>query len=174
MLGASTLLACSVSVSSFSIQPPSLQSPSSMVKGMLDSPTHKHRVTMTRFMSEESQNIGDGDADSQQVFDMDKMVSINELNILSQAIGGPMFDDNYPIESAKGKLWNFVEGRAEDDIDKMCMGQLSSLMFKLTGKEFEDGLTLEEAREQVWELANVLSNALNESSCAGCASCSGK
>lgn len=115
--------------------------------------------------------------EQKQEFDIDEMNTIAELNDLSRSIGGPVIDEKSSIESARNRLWDFVEEEAEDDIDNMCMGQISGLMFELSGENLEDDITLEEARDKVWELVNRLSQVEAESeskACSGCPSCAGK
>lgn len=90
----------------------------------------------------------------QQEFDMDEINSIPELNNVSRAIGGPIFRNDDNIMSAKNALWAFVTDAAEDDIDQMCMGQLTGLYLELggNGAELDKDLTLEEARGVVAKL----------------------
>ncbi len=107
-----------------------------------------------------SLTYSNNDNEVQQEFDIDDMTTFDELNQLSTSIGGPFFtsENTSSIESAKNDLWEFVEGKAEDDVDKMCMGQLSGLMIELGGEDFADGITIDEARNVVWELASKLQN----------------
>ena len=94
----------------------------------------------------------------QQEFDIDTITSIEELNVLSRGIGGPVIDPKFSsLESAKDQIWAYVEDTAENDIDKMCMGQLAGLMIEMGGEEFGDDVTIEEARDQVYDLAYKLS-----------------
>lgn len=115
----------------------------------------------------------------QQEFDIDSMTTLGELNELSISIGGPvlLFDDDENdnnndnddtiIEDAKDRLWDYVEGTAEEDIDKMCMGQLTGLLVELLGKDtmmdVEDYFvnhnisTLEEVRNLAWDLSSLSS-----------------
>lgn len=104
----------------------------------------------------------------QQEFDIDSMESIEELNDLSKSVGGPILSGYSSLESAKDSLWAFVEDTAEDDVDNMCMGQLSGLLLELGGDDFADGTTLREARDVVWDLANRGHFVSGECSCAGC------
>jgi len=54
----------------------------------------------------------------------------------------------------KDQIWDFVNTHAEQDIDKMCFGQLSGLMADLGGEGFPEEATLEEARNLVWDLVS--------------------
>ena len=91
----------------------------------------------------------------QQEFDIDDIICIAGLNELSRSIGGPKFNEQTScLESAKDQLWDFVEDTAEDDVDEMCMGQLTVIMMELGGEDFGEGTTLGEARNAVWNLAN--------------------
>mmetsp|Transcript_16552 Transcript_16552/g.19056 ORF Transcript_16552/g.19056 Transcript_16552/m.19056 type:complete len:196 (+) Transcript_16552:28-615(+) len=103
----------------------------------------------------------------QQEFDIDEITSIADLNKLSLDIGGPIFptdDNSVSLEEAKEKIWDFVEDVAEDDIENMCMGQLSGLMAELGG-ELEEGIRIEDARDRVWDLANELTHKLGGADC---------
>jgi len=117
----------------------------------------------------------------QQEFDIDSMMTLEELNELSMSIGGPVliFNDNENdkdednndtiLEDAKDRLWDYVEGTAENDIDQMCMGQLTGVLVELLGKdtlrEVEDYLvttnisTLKEVRNLAWDLSSSRSSA---------------
>ena len=117
----------------------------------------------------------------QQEFDIDSMMTLEELNELSMSIGGPVliFNDNQNdkdednndtiLEDAKDRLWDYVEGTAENDIDQMCMGQLTGVLVELLGKdtlrEVEDYLvttnisTLKEVRNLAWDLSSSRSSA---------------
>jgi len=104
--------------------------------------------------------------EKQQEFDVDGLSSMDELNELSRDIGGPEFgigstDDLAVVsvsslDEAKDRLWDFVEDVAEDDVDKMCMGQLAGLMEELGGSDLEDGINLKEARDRVWDRATAV------------------
>jgi len=87
-------------------------------------------------------------------YNLDTISSIAELNKLSLQIGGPKFDDNDSVEWAKKHIWDFVNTHAEQDIDKMCFGQLSGLKADLGGEGFPEEATLEEARNLVWDLVS--------------------
>mmetsp|Transcript_5548 Transcript_5548/g.10115 ORF Transcript_5548/g.10115 Transcript_5548/m.10115 type:complete len:201 (+) Transcript_5548:135-737(+) len=171
----------SASVSSFSIQQSGLQPRSHLRLPSRVCPQQKNPGSIMAIFSSEKDMGGEKDSnisnEQKQEFDIDEMNTIAELNDLSRSIGGPVIDEKSSIESARNRLWDFVEEEAEDDIDNMCMGQISGLMFELSGENLEDDITLEEARDKVWELVNRLSQVEVESeskACSGCPSCAGK
>jgi hypothetical protein len=110
-------------------------------------------------------------AAEQQEFDIDEMNSLTQLNELSVLLGGPPFSSDMSIESAKTLLWDFVEGKAENDIDRMCMGQLTGLWIELGGEGFQEGTSIEEARDIVWGLAEKSYTSGENGSCSGCSQC---
>mmetsp|Transcript_25842 Transcript_25842/g.39610 ORF Transcript_25842/g.39610 Transcript_25842/m.39610 type:complete len:195 (-) Transcript_25842:14-598(-) len=149
VLQATIFMMCPLSVRAFSI----FTSPVSRYQNchseictrLLDSP---QEVEASEEDNQEGQN--------QQEIDINAIATIAEINQISRSIGGPVFnseDNSLDIESARDQLWDFVVGKAEDDIDKMCMGQLAGLMVEIGGEDFEDGTTIERARDQVWEMA---------------------
>jgi len=93
----------------------------------------------------------------QQEFDIDKIMSMTELNEVSRSLGAPLFpeDPTITLEMAKDRLWTYVENTAEKDIGKMCIGQLAGIVMELSGEEMKDETTLEEARDQVRSLIDV-------------------
>eukprot|EP00592_Proboscia_alata_P012010 CAMPEP_0194393848 /NCGR_PEP_ID=MMETSP0174-20130528/123521_1 /TAXON_ID=216777 /ORGANISM="Proboscia alata, Strain PI-D3" /LENGTH=160 /DNA_ID=CAMNT_0039189569 /DNA_START=143 /DNA_END=622 /DNA_ORIENTATION=+ len=111
------------------------------------------RTVLYESVSDDDSSIFDLDEIGlQQEFDIDEITSIADLNKLSLDIGGPIFptdDNSVSLEEAKERIWDFVEDVAEDDIENMCMGQLSGLMAELGG-ELEDGISIEDARDRVW------------------------
>jgi len=113
------------------------------------------------------ESTGDDDNDDgteQQEFDIDEITSMTELRELSRSIDGPEINFKYSsLESAKDQIWAFVEDTAEDDIDKMCMGQLAGLMMEMGGGDFAEGATIEYCRDQVFDLAYELSCPEGES-----------
>lgn len=114
-------------------------------------PCHRSRL----FSADGDESNDDKNNMQKQEFDIDNITSVSELNELSRSIGGPQFGETFSIESAKDQLWDFVEESAEDDIDRMCMGQLTGVLLELGGEDFAENITLQEARDMVWELANV-------------------
>mmetsp|Transcript_5606 Transcript_5606/g.12209 ORF Transcript_5606/g.12209 Transcript_5606/m.12209 type:complete len:201 (+) Transcript_5606:144-746(+) len=171
----------SASVSSFSIRHSGLQRQSDLRLSLSVHLQQNNPGSIMAIFSSEKDMGAETDSNTsneqKQEFDIDEVNTIAELTDLSRAIGGPVIDEKSSIESAKNLLWDFVEEEAEDDIDNMCMGQISGLMFELSGENLEDGITLEEARDQVWELVNRMSQVEVEpdsNACSGCPSCAGK
>lgn len=100
----------------------------------------------------------DNDTPTHEEFDINEITSFAKLNEVSRKVGGPHFDIRIStLESAKNQLWDFEEERAKDDIDEMCMKQLTGIMKQLGRGHFAEGTTLQEARNLVWNLAQNFS-----------------
>ena len=89
-------------------------------------------------------------------FDIEGCQSLEELNAFSKSIGGPRFDlHDISLEAAKEELWEIVDGSDGFDLEEMSIEELSQLMLDLGGEPFGDGVSREEAMNQVWELAST-------------------
>merc|ERR1719384_644131 len=108
-----------------------------------------------------------------RVWNIDEMTSFTGLNELSDLIGGPNFDsESGSIDIAKNILWEFVSNTAEDDIDLMCMGQLTGRLMDLGGGDsFEEGTTIEEARGIIRDLVTQRTSQPFPESSGGCSCC---
>jgi len=98
----------------------------------------------------------DNDNGDSNEFDIDKMTSIDQLANLLLEINGPPLTPGLSLSDAKDEVWAYVEETAPDDIDDMCMQQLSSLAEELApGVELpDDGKGIEGVRDFVWDLAD--------------------
>ena len=87
-------------------------------------------------------------------FELDEIESVDELRQLMIDVGGPELGEELSLEAARDAIWAQVEEVADEDIDNMCMGQLSGLLQELEGGAIPDQLDLEEARNFVWDHVN--------------------
>ena len=89
-------------------------------------------------------------------FDIDGATSIDELATLLFEINGATLTAGLSLSDAKEEVWAYVEVMAPDDIDGMCLEELSALVEELApGVQLpDDGKGLVGARDFVWDLIN--------------------
>jgi len=71
----------------------------------------------------------DDESPTKPEFDIDQATSLKELQTLLLDIEGPSLPGDLSLSEARDFVWNYVEESSPgiEDIDDMCLGQLSAL-----------------------------------------------
>jgi len=127
--------------------------------------------------TDDDHDNSDHESSTTNEFDIDQITSIQQLQSLLLDIKGPTLPPNLSLSEARDYVWEYVENSSPDNVDDMCLGQLSVHAKELlplgVDLELPDVDDLDLMREFVRDLADRAEVAAQVNNEGGSCSCCG-